>query len=44
VRPPAAAAITGALAGLAEYYQQGPWSGELKEVNDVDYRPYLLAN
>ena len=36
------AAITGALAGLAEYYGQGKWSGPLQEVNDVDYRPYLL--
>lgn len=37
-------AIVGALAGLAEYYDVEPWTGELKEVNSVDYRPYLLKN
>ncbi|KAL4428069.1 hypothetical protein ABPG75_002158 [Micractinium tetrahymenae] len=34
-------AIVGALAGLAEYYGAGPWSGELQEVNQVDYSAYL---
>jgi hypothetical protein len=37
-------AIVGALAGLSEYYDVKPWKGELKEVNQVDYRPYLLKN
>lgn len=34
-------AIVGALAGLAEYYGAGPWSGELLEVNQVNYSSYL---
>ncbi len=34
-------AIVGALAGLAEYYGAGPWSGELQEVNQINYGSYL---